>query len=240
MTDASFYRLTELDRTNWPEVRDKILRFEHEAPLGEPRAYPGFPHWRLDRVRARLWPNLDGVLRARRSLRRLGTQLPDRKTLSRLLLFSHGVHDSLSRGPAPSSGGLQSLELYMVNIAEGWLPAGRYHFDRVRFGLSQIAAGADVSEWQQRAPSLPLVEGGAILWVLVGDGARIEAKYGPRGFRFLLLEAGHLMQNLCLVSWSLGLCTVPLGGFFEQEIAKAFQLPSSDVVAYLGVMGSRP
>src|SRR5262245_11619870 len=101
MTDAAFYRLTELDRTTWPEIRDQILRFEHDTAASEPRSYPGYPLWPLDRVRARLWPNLDGVLRGRRSLRRLGTQLPTRKTLSRLLTLAHGVHDSHGRGPTP-------------------------------------------------------------------------------------------------------------------------------------------
>jgi hypothetical protein len=47
------------------------------------------------------------------------------------------------------------------------------------------------------------------------------------------------MQNLCLVSASLGLCTVPLGGFFEADIARLFALARADVVACLGVLGGR-
>ncbi|MSQ93164.1 MAG: SagB/ThcOx family dehydrogenase [Gemmataceae bacterium] len=237
MTDDAFYRLTELDRTTWPEIRDQILQFEHVESLSEPRSYPGYPHWPLAHVSARLWPPLDRVLRARRSQRRLGTDLPARKTLSRLLLFAHGVHAELARGPVPSSGGLQSLELYLVNFATGWLPTGLYHYDRAGHHLAQIAKDADRLHWQSIVPSLPLVEGSVLLWVLVGDGARIAKKYGPRGNRFLLLEAGHLMQNLCLLSASLGLGTVPLGGFFEGEVRRAFTLLPTDVVAYLGVLG---
>jgi SagB-type dehydrogenase family enzyme len=236
MTPGAFYRLTELDRTNWPDIRDQILAFEHEEPV-EARRYPGYPRWQLDRVGARLWPSLDRVLRSRRSPRQFGNNLPSRKTLSRLLFFAHGVHDSLSRGPTPSAGGLQCLELYLVNFHNSWLPSGLYHFDRAGQHLAQIAANADRSHWQTMIPSLLLVEGGSLLWVLVGDGARVERKYGPRGYRFLLLEAGHLMQNLCLLSTSLGLSTVPLGGFFESEIAQAFSLPGADVVAYVGVAG---
>ncbi len=82
-----------------------------------------------------------------------------------------------------------------------------------------------------------LISGGALLWVLVGDGARVQAKYGGRGWRFLLLEAGHLMQNLCLLSASLGLITVALGGYFEQEVASAFGLPGTDLILYLGICG---
>src|SRR5437764_1503467 len=140
MTPDAFYALTELDRTSWPELRDQILSFEHEPSMSEPRTYPGYPRWPLDRVRARLWPPLDRVLRSRRCLRRLGTNVPPRKTLSRLLFFAHGVLDTLSRGPTPSSGGLQCLEIYLANLANGWLPNGLYHFDRAGLHLSQIAA----------------------------------------------------------------------------------------------------
>ena len=237
MTPDAFYRLTELDRTNWSELGDQVLHFAHEEPLGEPRTYPGYPRWLLDAVRARLWPSLDRVLRARRCVRRLSTELPSRRILSRLLFFAHGSHDTLWRGPTPSAGGLQCLELYCVNFTNEWLPAGLYHYDRAGHHLSQIAAQADRAHWQTIVPSLPLVEGGSLVWVLVGDGARVEKKYGPRGYRFLLLEAGHLMQNLCLASTSLSLCTVPLGGFFEGDLARAFALPPSDVVTYLGVLG---
>jgi nitroreductase len=86
-------------------------------------------------------------------------------------------------------------------------------------------------------PSLGLTEGGSILWIVVGDVARVAFKYGPRAGRFLLLEAGHLMQNLCLVSESLGHCTVPLGGFFERNIAAHLRLHQSDAVLYVGVFG---
>jgi SagB-type dehydrogenase family enzyme len=237
MTPDAFHRLTELDRASWPEIRAQILHFEHDEALGEPRSYPGYPHWPLEPVRARLWPPLDRALRARRSQRRLGTALPSRRTLSRLLFFAHGVHDTRGRGPTPSSGGLQSLELYLANFSAGWLPGGVYHYDRAGHQLTQIAATAPRSSWQAMAPSLPLVEGGALVWVLVGDGARITQKYGPRGYRFLLLEAGHLMQNLCMLSASLGLATVPLGGFFEAEIARTLVLPTTDAVLYLGIGG---
>jgi SagB-type dehydrogenase family enzyme len=87
-------------------------------------------------------------------------------------------------------------------------------------------------------PSLDHVEGGAVLWVLVGDAARVTHKYGGRGYRFLLLEAGHLMQNLCLVSTSLGLATVPLGGYLERSITETLALPATDHVLYVGVCGS--
>jgi hypothetical protein len=91
--------------------------------------------------------------------------------------------------------------------------------------------------WLERVPSLRPIEGGAFLWIVAGEAQRVTAKYGERGYRFLLLEAGHLMQNLCLLSVSLGLATVPLGGGLERVIAAEFQLPPSDFVLYTAVCG---
>lgn len=235
-----FFQLSELDRTSFPEFRDRALRGEEERLPSEPRSYPGYPHWPLDRLRPRLWPALDRVLAARRSVQVLGTELLGRRVLSRLLQFAHGITADRHRGPVPSAGGLQALELYLVILEGGWLPAGLYHHDRVRHLLAQVAAGAARAEWQERVPAMHLVGGGALLWVLVGDGARVERKYGERAYRFLLLEAGHLLQNLCLLSTSLGLATVPLGGYLEQDLARAFVLPPTDVVLYVGVCGKAP
>ena len=35
MTPDAFYRLTELDRTNWSELGDQVLHFAHVEPLGD-------------------------------------------------------------------------------------------------------------------------------------------------------------------------------------------------------------
>src|SRR5262249_41310128 len=134
-------------------------------------------------------------------------------------------------------GGLQALELYLAAFESAWLPAGVYHYDRGGHHLSQLTPDADRKDWEQHVPSLNLVQGGALLWLLVGDGARVANKYGARGLQFLWLEAGHLMQNLCLLSASLGLATVPLGGYFERDIARQLRLPATDQVLYVGVCG---
>jgi SagB-type dehydrogenase family enzyme len=240
MPADAFFRQTELDRTTWPEWRDGVLEAEATgaARPQEVRSYPGYPRWPLPRVRPRLWPPLDRTLARRRCVNRLGRELPSRSTLSRLLAAAHGVTGRDRRGPVPSAGGLQALELYLAVLEAGWLPHGLYHYDRAGHHLSQLAAGAPRADLPPHVPSLELVEGGAMLWLLVGDGARVRAKYGARGLRFLLLEAGHLMQNLCLVSASLGLITVPLGGFFEAPLARLLALLETDEVLYAGVVGA--
>jgi SagB-type dehydrogenase family enzyme len=239
MHPDAFFRATELDRTTYPAWRDGILQAEASGAARPPgaRSYSGYPRWPLVRVRPRLWPSLERTLARRRCVNRLGAAPPSRRELSRLLLAAHGVTGADQRGPVPSAGGLQALELYLAVLAPSWLPPGLYHYDRAGHHLSQLTAGATRADLRAHVPSLDLVEGGALLWLLVGDGARVRAKYGARGLRFLLLEAGHLMQNLCLLSASLGLATVPLGGFFEADLARRLALPATDEVLYAGVVG---
>jgi SagB-type dehydrogenase family enzyme len=238
MTDAArFFRWTELDATSFPFFREGIAQSDAAPPPMEPRRYPGYPQWPLKKLRARRLTALDRTLQRRRSVRQLGTAAFSLNDLSRLLLFAHGLTATGGRGPTPSAGGLQALELYLVHLQTSWLPAGVYHYDRAGHYLAQVREGATREDWQERIPAMSLVEGGGLLWLLVGDAARTTAKYGDRGYRFLLMEAGHLMQNLCLLSASLGGATVPLGGFFEQAIARELRLPETDVVLYVGIAG---
>jgi SagB-type dehydrogenase family enzyme len=236
MPPEAAFRWTELDAATWPAWRDGILEADAASTPGPPRSYPGYPRWLLPRPGGRLWPSLDRVL-ARRRCTKPGAAQPSRRVLGRLLGAAHGITGDRAAGPVPSAGGLQALELYLAVLAPGWLPAGAYHYDRVGHHLSQVVAKEERAGWEKHVPSLERLGGGGLLWLIAGDGARVQARYGARGLRFLLLEAGHLMQNLCLLSTSLGLVTVPLGGFFERALRKALGLPETDLLLYVGACG---
>jgi SagB-type dehydrogenase family enzyme len=47
---------------------------------------------------------------------------------------------------------------------------------------------------------------------------RSLCKYGDRGYRYVLFEAGHCVQNVNLVAAALGLGTCNAGGFFDDEL----------------------
>ena len=69
---------------------------------------------------------------------------------------------------------------------------------------------------------------------------RSSFKYGQRAYRFALLEAGHIAQNLLLASEGLGLGALPVGGFFDDEINDLLGLDGcSEFVIYLVLAGSR-
>ena len=229
--------LTRLDAATLPAFRDAALGAEAEGIEHGLRRYPGYPSVALPRPSRRRLVALDAALSGRRSTRELGETQPCAKTLGTLLGLSFGVNASIGRGPTPSAGGLQSLCLYPVVLGEGWLARGAWHYEREPHALAQLDAPTQPQAWRELLVSSNQFEGGALLWVIAGDGRAISRKYGARAARFLLLEAGHLMQNLCLVSASLGLCTLPLGGVRDDEVARALGLLPTDRVLYVGVCG---
>src|SRR5262249_1949696 len=165
-------RASELDRTTYPAWRDAIVRASTDLP--PPRRYLGHESVKLPRCLPRLWPPLERTLRLRRSANDLDESLPSRRTRGRLLFGAHGITSFDHRGPTPSAGCLQALELYVAVLTPGWLPVGLYHYDRAGHHLARLSpAGRD--ELAPMVPSLDLVRGGSLLWILVGDGERASA-----------------------------------------------------------------
>ena len=228
---------TELDHASFPEFRDRILAAESEAQPHTPRSYPGYPAVPLPKPRSRPLTRLDSVLKERTSERSLTAEPVARAALGRLLYYSHGVVRDGGHGPAPSAGKLFSVELYLCPFADwGWLEHACWHYDRAGNHLSRLGDGFERATIEEMVPSFVQFEGGAALVVLAGNLERLGAKYGERAGRFALLEAGHIMQNLCLVGWSTSRPVLPLGGFFERELHKALGLPPGDSVLYVAVL----
>ena len=55
-----------------------------------------------------------------------------------------------------------------------------------------------------------------------------QDKYGPRGYRYMLLEAGHAAQTLCLSATELGCATLCLGGFEPSAIGEHHRILAPD------------
>jgi SagB-type dehydrogenase family enzyme len=69
---------------------------------------------------------------------------------------------------------------------------------------------------------------------------RTLKKYGPRGYRYILFEAGHAAQNLCLVAAELGLGSLPLGGFLDSRLNAFLGLDGLAEAALYGVAVGYP
>lgn len=54
---------------------------------------------------------------------------------------------------------------------------------------------------------------------------RISLKYGERGARYALMEAGHISQNIFIPAESLGLGAGIVGAFDDENVIKVLKIP---------------
>jgi SagB-type dehydrogenase family enzyme len=173
---------------------------------------------------------LGEVIAARRSARAFGPGALELDRLAALLQAAYGVTGSL--GPlelrsAPSGGGLYPLELYVVTSRVTGAEPAVYHFDLPGRRLEHL--GELDRDALVRATLYPdLVAGAAALVAVTAMFWRTRVKYGLRGYRFALLEAGHVGQNLLLAATALGLASLPLAGLYDARVEELLGVDGVD------------
>jgi SagB-type dehydrogenase family enzyme len=80
----------------------------------------------------------------------------------------------------------------------------------------------------------------ALVVVLTAVPARSLWKYADRGYRLILLEAGHVAQTLNLASAALGLGSVNLGGFLDMELGDLLGLDNELEVPLYAIAVGQP
>ena len=84
----------------------------------------------------------------------------------------------------------------------------------------------------------PFMKDANVVIAMAAVFLRTQVKYGPRGYRYILLEAGHVAQNLCLRSMELGLESLCMGGFLDSALNELMGLkPKQEGVVYTVAAG---
>jgi SagB-type dehydrogenase family enzyme len=180
---------------------------------------PGLPHVELEEA-----------LRERASDRVFGAGTIELEAAASIAWAAYGAARASALGPrrtVPSGGALYPLELYLLAPAVDGLDAGVYHYDPPRHGLSRLG-GLATQELDRLTPFPELLVPAALVLLVTAVFWRSRFKYGLRGYRFSLLEAGHVGQNALLAAWSLGLAAVPLGGVYEGRIEQLLGVDGVD------------
>lgn len=144
------------------------------------------------------------------------------------------------RRPVPSAGGLYPLEIYLLVRNVAGLAKGIYHYDALADDLEILSIG----EWEGDASkaflSWQLVENAPVIICIGAVFERTQSKYGPRGYRYALLEAGHVAQNMCLSAIELELSSLCQGGYIDTKLNQLLCLSgSNEAVLYTIAIGSQ-
>lgn len=147
----------------------------------------------------------------------------------------------------PSGGALYPVEIYLlVTQSSNDLDRGLYYYTADRHGLRVLDRDADVAE-RAREDLFDVFEGSgdpstaAVTFVLTGHFWRARAKYGPRAYRNVLQESGHLAQNVLLAAEAMDKAAVPLASYRDDEVNEYLGIDGTEqAVLYAVSVGERP
>lgn len=172
--------------------------------------------------------SLERLLAQRRSVRSYPPGALGLREVGQLLWAAQGITDPQGLRTAPSAGALYSLELYLVAGAVEGLAPGIYHYNQKKHRLLKHLAGNRLEVLARAALGQDWVRDAAAVVVLAAVYQRTTGKYGDRGVRYVHIEAGHAGQNLFLQAEALGLGTVVVGAFDDDQVAGVLDLPKDE------------
>lgn len=176
--------------------------------------------------------SLEESLVKRRSVRRFGSQLLKYSQIGQLAWAGQGITER-ERGlrTAPSAGETYPIDLYFA-IPDGlFVYRPRDHsmeqiFDQdIRGGL---AAAGGMQESLVTAPCDIIV---------AGSVRKLTPRFHKKARQYMLLEAGHIAQNIQLQAVSLDLGSVTVGGFDTRQVIRTCKLPRTIEPLYIIPVG---
>jgi len=174
------------------------------------------------------------VLTRRRSQRDFVGKSVTLREVATILLGSAGItnfekgKDQSELRAYPSAGARYPLEVYVVSFHVKRLEKGVYHFNVRSRSLEKIKEYGNAEELSTYLNNQDWTRNAAFAYVISAVFDRTEIKYGERGYRYVLFEAGHLMQNVYLISTALGLQCCSVGGFLDNQLNDLLGLDGDD------------
>jgi SagB-type dehydrogenase family enzyme len=205
--------------------------------------YPQADKISLPRTWALIEEHLTPLLQNRRSLRKYSSEPINLEHLAFMLWASQGITGQAGKylfRTAPSGGALYPVETYIsVHSIEG-LDAGLYHFDAEHFTLDRLTEQDLTEAVAQACLDQKFMAQAPVTFLWTGVFRRAMSKYGDRGMRYILLDAGHICQNLLLAAEAVGCGGCPVGAFYDNELNQLLQIDGEEEsILYAASLGRK-
>jgi SagB-type dehydrogenase family enzyme len=211
------------------------------APTGTFKHYPDAAilqlptDWSLQE--ARITP----LLQKRRSLRKFSNQPYSLADLSFMLWASQGVTARAGKHSlrtSPSAGALYPIETYLAIARVEGVEPGLYHLDTENFQLELVRPGFCGEDIALACLDQQFMSQAAVVFIWTAVFRRNFQKYGNRGFRYVLLDAGHICQNTLMAAEATGGGGCPVAAFFDEEMNRIVGVDGTEeATLYLAAIG---
>ncbi len=181
--------------------------------------------------------SLEETMARRCSVRRFKQRALKLEEISQILWASYGQTRPWGGKTIPSAGALYPLEVY-VATHEGF-----YHYLPGSHQLQVLIEGNLIPKLSVAALHQDCISGAPAVIVIAAVDERTRSRYGSRAERYVHMEAGHAAQNIHLEAVALGLGSVAVGAFNDDEVHRVLGLGKDERPLYLipvGDPGQRP
>jgi len=157
-------------------------------------------------------------------------------TLSYILRCGYGLQGSRGEGKrdvhrtVPSAGALYPLEVYVFLFKHiDTCAPGIYHYSVKNHSLEPVVtAPFSHEDIFLFAPEQAWLQDTSAMICITSVFRRTVEKYGSRGYRYILLEAGHVAQNMLLAGTEKKVNIIPIGGVEADKIEKKIGLSGTE------------
>ncbi|HET7579575.1 MAG TPA: SagB/ThcOx family dehydrogenase [Bacillales bacterium] len=160
----------------------------------------------------------------------------DKEDLGTFLKWSVGCPSpDPDRRTYPSAGSLYPNHIFIAVKQVAEFDKGLYQYVPDHDAVTRVGEHFDI----EAALVQPDVDFNFCV-IVAADLNYAVAQYGERGYRFCLLEAGHMVQNMMLVASALDKAVAPIGGFKDDVINQSVFINEKNLKAiYLVPVGKR-
>lgn len=163
--------------------------------------------------------SVEEAISKRRSVRQFADKPLNYAQMGQLCWAGQGITDKKhGLRAAPSAWAVYPIELYLVT------PDGLFVYRPEGHSLEQIQT-ADLRKQLSTAVGQTSIAEAACNIVIAGSVRKLVPKSGNKAGKFLMLEAGHVAENMLLQAVALGLVSVPVGDFETRNVARVCGLP---------------
>lgn len=183
-------------------------------------------------------------LRDRKSRRSYTTAPMRLEELSYLLWATQGVKEVILDGKltlrtVPSAGARHALETYLVVMRVAGLAAGIYHYLPLKHAVRFVKTEENLAQIMSSATfGQEFAGNAAVAFIWSAIPYRSEWRYTVAAQKLILVEAGHICQNLYLACESINYGTCAVAAYAQQPLDELLGLDGdTEFVVYLAAVG---
>lgn len=201
--------------------------------INESKDYPSLPRTILEDPCGSPTP-FQKILTKRRSVREFSNEVVSLQILSKLIYSAFGIsatsvsgNKSLNLRVVPSAGALYPIELYLASFRVDEIRPGLYHYN-CRHRALEFLGDEKLSLLNKVWLSPEYPKNASLVFIISAIFQRSMIKYGTRGYRFALMEAGLSAEHIALQATELELKSAIICGFYDDLVNALFGLDGVD------------